>query len=237
MAQKDWMPSTREAVLQMAMKWNNQLAMKGTAWNVPTDTATELNTLTLSAQAAYNEANTKDRTKVLTAKMNTAFKALTAAMRDIKKRYFYIPPLTEIDMAALDLNPPDTIPTPIGPPQTPVTVIVSYSGKNMLHLNIVPITGYNYDDRADYGFRIYYGIMPPGGATPEQAMEKQYLLREPQTPEELNKSFFTRRKKDIMDTEKLPYETSGMACYISARYENSKGDHGPWGSVVTAIIP
>ena len=43
--------------------------------------------------------------------------------------------------------------------------------------------------------------------------------------------------KDIMDTEKPAYETSGMTCYIAARYENSKGDHGPWGSVVTAIIP
>ncbi|MCL2101541.1 MAG: hypothetical protein FWH22_07500 [Fibromonadales bacterium] len=91
MASTDWLPTTREAVLQMAMKWNNQLAMKGTAWSVPEPKVTELNTLTLSAQAAYNEANTKDRTKVLTAKMNAAFKALTDAMRDIKKRYFYIP--------------------------------------------------------------------------------------------------------------------------------------------------
>ena len=72
MATKDWLPTNREGVLQMAMKWNTQLAMKGTTWKVPEDTVTELNTLTLAAQAAYNEANTKDRTKVLTAKMKAA---------------------------------------------------------------------------------------------------------------------------------------------------------------------
>ena len=43
----------------MMAKWNNILAVKGAAWNVPTDTVTELNTLTLVAQGAYNEANSK----------------------------------------------------------------------------------------------------------------------------------------------------------------------------------
>ena len=42
MASTDWLPTTREAVLQMAMKWNNQLAMKGTAWSVPEPKVTEL---------------------------------------------------------------------------------------------------------------------------------------------------------------------------------------------------
>jgi hypothetical protein len=40
----------------MAMKWNNQLVMKGTAWNIPADTVTAFNPLVLAAQAAYNES-------------------------------------------------------------------------------------------------------------------------------------------------------------------------------------
>ena len=53
----DWLPSSREGILQMMAKWNIQLALKGAAWNVPPDTITELNALTGAAQAAYNEAN------------------------------------------------------------------------------------------------------------------------------------------------------------------------------------
>jgi hypothetical protein len=220
----------------MAMKWNNQLVIKGTAWNVPTATATELNTLTLSAQAAYNEANTKDRTKVLTAKMNAAFNALAAAMRDLKKRYFYIPPLTQVDMAALDLTPPDTVPTPIGPPTNQVAADISYPGKSQHLLNIKPVAGHVYDTRADYGFKIHWGVMPPGGATTEQATsDSHYLTAPPQTPDSLaTGDQFTKRKKELINHA---YNQSGMTAYYCIRYENNKGDKGPWGPIFSAVIP
>ena len=92
----DWLPSRRDEILGMAMKWNNVLVIKGTAWSVPEPKSTGLNTLTLAAQAAYNEAMTKDRTTVLTAKVNMAFKNLINAMRDIKKRYFFMLPLKTV---------------------------------------------------------------------------------------------------------------------------------------------
>ena len=236
MATRDWYPTTREGALNMAAKWNNQLALKGTSWEVPAQKVAELNTLALNAQAAYNEANTKDRTTVLTAKMNVAFKALTEAMRDIKKRYFYIPPLTEIDLAALDLNPPDTVPTPIGPPTNQVGADVSYPGKGQHLLNIKPVAGHVYDGRADYGFKIHWGIMPPGGATTEQATsDRHYLTKVPETPEFLaTGDQFTKRRKELITHA---YNESGMTAYYCIRYENTKGDKGPWGPMVNAVIP
>jgi hypothetical protein len=41
---------------------------------------------------------------------------LTAHMRDIKRRYFLIPPLTEADIISLGLKPHDPHPTPSGQP-------------------------------------------------------------------------------------------------------------------------
>ena len=231
----DWLPNRRDEILGMAMKWNNVLVVKGAAWNVPEAKCTELNTLTLTAQAAFNEAMTKDRTTVLTAKVNAAFKALSDAMRDIKKRYYYIPPLTEIDMASLDLTPPDTIPTPVSDPAGQVTAAVMLLGSHLLKLIIEHVEGTPLDPKADYGSRIYWGIMPHGGGTLEQAAGiHHYLQKPPVSGNELPNSLFTRRKREQFD---FPAETSGMTVYFCIRYENSKGKSGPWGPIFQTIIP
>jgi hypothetical protein len=79
------------------------------------------------------------------------------------------------------------------------------------------------------------GIMPPGGATLEQAAsEKHYLMKPPADGKGLSHFRFTRRRK-----EKLLFdpEDAGMTVYICARYENQKGDEGQWGPAAQAIIP
>ena len=231
----DWLPSRRDEILGMAMKWNNVLVVKGTAWSVPEPKSTELNTLTVTAQAAYNEAMTKDRTTVLTAKVNTAFKNLTNAMRDIKKRYFFMPPLTTTDMASLNLAVPDTNPTPVADPSGQVSATVQLVGSHLLRLIVEHVEGTPIDPKADYGSRIYWGIMPHGGGTLEQAAgKKHYLQNPPVSGEELPNSLFTKRKKEMFD---FPSEDSGKKVYFCIRYENSKGKAGPWGPIINAIIP
>ena len=227
----DWLPSRRDEILGMAMKWNNILVVKGAAWNVPETKSAELNALTLSAQAAFNEAMTKDRTTVLTAKVIAAFKNLINAMRDIKKRYFYMPPLTEMDMASLALNVPDLIPTPVADPAGQVSATVQLVGSHLLRLITEHVEGTPIDPKADYGCRIYWGVMPHGGGTLEQAASKsRYLQKPPVSGDELPNSLFTRRKREQFD---FPAETSGITVYFCIRYENSKGKSGPWGAYVS----
>jgi hypothetical protein len=91
------------------------------------------------------------------------------------------------------------------------------------------------DSRGDYGYALYRGIMPQGGATLEQAASvKHYLMKEPLSGDELLHYRFTRRKKELVDFDA---SESGMTAYFCARYENQKGQHGAWGTVVSAIIP
>jgi hypothetical protein len=33
------------------------------------------------------------------------------------------------------------------------------------------------------------------------------------------------------------YDNSGKQCFICVRYENGKGDKGPWGPMVLSFIP
>jgi hypothetical protein len=76
------------------------------------------------------------------------------------------------------------------------------------------------NDPANRGYRIWYSIVAPG-ETP------------PANPEELRKSFFTKQKKDLIEFE---FGDSGKMVYLAAQVEND-GKTGPWGPMVSALIP
>jgi hypothetical protein len=88
-----------------------------------------------------------------------------------------------------------------------------------------------------YGYALYRGIMPQGGATLEQAASvKHYLMKVPPFffGEELLHYRFTRREKELVGFDAAE---AGMTAYFCARYENRKENEGKWGPVVQAVIP
>jgi hypothetical protein len=100
-----------------------------------------------------------------------------------------------------------------------VTVETCLLGRHELGYRIVYVSG-DPDDRANEGFRIWYKVVPPGG--------------EPVTdPKQLTGSFFTRRKKDVIPFD---YADSGKTAWMAVQIENG-GKKGPWGPLVSAIIP
>ena len=232
---QDWLPRSRTEQLAMARNWLNILETKAAAWGVPPATVEKLQILTADAITALDNAMSAARNAVTNQQVRTAFGALTDHMRDIRRRHFFMPPLTEPDWVSLGMRLPDTNPTHIGLPTTVVTAEISYPHKNALSLFVTPIDGHRYDERADWGFRIYFGVLPHSGDVSDEMMfERQYLRRAPQNPEELPHSHFTRRKRDLIE---FPYDNSGKQCFICIRYENGKGDAGPWGPMVSSFIP
>jgi hypothetical protein len=219
----------------MAKEWCTVLSRNSQKWKIPNEVETELEGLYEVAQDELNEAMSGNRTPVVTARCNEAFHALTAKMRDIKDRYFKKPPLIDSDFVALGLKLKDNIKTPVAVPTGQAEADVTYPGPNLLMLRLRHIEGTLTDPRADYGYRIYYGILPHGGATAEEAAGiHHYLMKPPVSGEELPNSTFTRRKKELMD---LPAVDSGKTAYFCIRYENAKGKKGPWGPVFSAVIP
>jgi hypothetical protein len=166
-----------------------------------------------------------------------AFDAQKAAMRRFRDRWFKMPPLTLGDWIALGFREKDSHSTPIPPPQGTPVVSLSYPGGPhvvMAHLGPLPGTE-ELNPASDYGYAIYVGIMPQGGATLEEAAsEKHYLMKVPKDGKGLQHYRFTRRRK-----EKLIFdaEDAGKTAYVCARYENGKGETGLWGPVVSIIIP
>jgi hypothetical protein len=187
-----------------------------TAWGIPADKFTALGTAYSEAKILFDKAASSERTAVITAQCQTAFKVMTDTMRDFKRRYFLSPPLADADYVRLGLKIPDHIPTPSGDPTAQVTIETYLVGRHELGIKIVYLTG-NPDDK---GYRIWYSVIAQG-ETP------------PANPEELRRSFYTMRKKDVMEFE---YGDSGKTAYFAVQVEND-GKKGPWGPLISALIP
>ena len=235
--ESNWLPGRRELQLAMAKNW---LFIIGNSnpppWNIPQPDVADLNNLTGEAETALVQAQSSARTPVITAECKAAFEALIAKMRLLKSHYFLTPPLTDADYISLELQPKDTTHTPVPPPTAQAEADISRPGVHLLELHLRPVAGSPPDPhRADYGYRIYYGVLPPGGAAVEAATGiKRELLKAPVSGDELPHSRFTRRKKELFD---FPAEDSGKTVYFCIRYENAKGEPGPWGPMFSSVIP
>ena len=220
---KDWFPGGREGQLTMAKNWTGILTGQGPAWGVPEAVTQGFTTLTTQADGVLAAArNETTRTPVVNAHCREIFGNLEDNMRDIKRRYFLVPPLTEADLIALGLKPHDTIHTPSGPPTAHVAVETYLVGRHELGVRIVYIDG-SPDDPANKGYRVYYRVVAPGEAPPEN----------PEIPGAFPLSFYTKRRKDVVV---LGYGDSGKTAYFAVQIEND-GKKGPWGPIVSAIIP
>jgi hypothetical protein len=220
MSQKtDWMPGRRADQLVMARNWIGIMtAETRTKWNIPQDQFLELGTFFGAAQTFLQKAESSERTPVITEQCKEAFKALDGKMRFFKAHYFLVPPLANADLVNLGLTPRDPHPTPSGNPTAEVTVETYLAGRHELGVRIVYVSG-NPNDRANKGCRIWYKTVPPGETVT--------------SPKQLNESFYTRRKKDVV---RFDYEDSGKTAYIAVQVEND-GKKGPWGPLVSALIP
>ena len=116
-----------------------------------------------------------------------------------------------------------------------MTAVVNYLGKGILQLHMEIVDIALHEEKADHGNRIYYGVLPPGGATAEQVADSPRLLRSaPAAPAVLVNSQFTCRKKEVFVFSPAD---SGSTAYFCIRLENGKGEKGPWGPVISAVIP
>jgi hypothetical protein len=234
---KEWLPTTRDKILAMCIDWIIVLIASASAWNVPQNVISELQTLFALAEDAFDATQDANaRTAFINAKCKEAFDALIEKMRFIKRHYFLSPPLVDADYVALTLKPRSKTRSPVLPPTAQVSVDISRPGIHLLDLHFRPASEASLNQhRGDYGYRYYWGVMPPGGASVEAATGiKRELMNVPTAGALLPFSKFTRRKKERID---FAEDDSGKRAFFCVRYENAKGEAGPWGPVISAVIP
>ena len=173
-------------------------------------------------QNKIGDTNDPNRGKIDIFAKNEAKKALIKACREyiqgfLAKNRFVTPE----DRVTMGIPIYDTIPTPVLEPTSRATASVVYKDAGILELHIKPVVSESSDKRAEYGVRIYSGVFAESDAQPASGKD-------------LPRSQFTRRKKELFIFQP---EQSGKRAFFCLRYENSKGKSGPWGPLVSALIP
>jgi hypothetical protein len=233
----DWYPGSRDGQIHLTDTWIRVFQTHAEAWNIPAANVNNLTTANSNAKMMLAFVQSGERTPASVVQCNEVFKELETEARFIKKHFLLVPPLTPADLALLLLSQEDDTYSPVGPPTGQPLLTVTYpGGPHILTLRTGPLPGTQpLDSRGDYGYAIYRGIMPQGGATLEQAASvKHYLMKPPLDGEGLLHYRFTRRKLERVG---FAAEEAGMTVYFCSRYENRKGDEGKWGPVASAIIP
>ena len=160
--------------------------------------------------------------KVDTLEKTNARKVLEKTVRNYVQGYIARNPLvSDVDKESMELPIYDTTLTKVGNPQGQATADVEYLGGEVLQLHIKHVSGTPSDEKANYGYKIYYGLFSEGDPIPTSG-------------EDLPKHRFTRRKKEIF--EFTPADVK-KTVYFAIRYENSKGVAGIWGPMFSAVIP
>jgi hypothetical protein len=80
-------------------------------------------------------------------------------MRNLENRKFFIPSMTEEDIVSLGLKPKGISPTTVVDLAGQTGAYVTYPDPQIFTLRIRPLDKTQSDCRADYGCRIYYGIL------------------------------------------------------------------------------
>ena len=231
---RDWFPTIREKILAMVDAWLFVLGLKGALFGVPATLIAELNDQAVVVRNLMATAITSARTPILTAQIQAAVRELEVKMRFIKNRWFHKPPLLDEDFVALLLSPPDEVRTHDGPPIAHAFIKTGYDGPHRLVVTTETAEG-EQKPEGPVWINIYGGKLPPGGASLEAIARNKLLLdREPKTLPEIISLIRTQRKVEILEFNP---EDSGSTMFLSAVYENRRGQAGPPGVIVHAVIP
>jgi len=231
----DWIPAREQDLVDLSVRWTETLDVPDNqaayGWN-ENDCAYVTSTIAtfLTARGVYEQVNStenrivKDERKVST----------TAGMREFARSSIRFNRKVGDEVRVyLGVRIIDNSRTSIHIPHAQCTGRVTNPG---IHLVEIDLEGYailTADQRANYGVRIYWGILPFGEITIDMvAGPKHYLAKIPTSGDVLGNSIFTRKQKHVFDFD----GDSGSRVFFCCRFENSKGECGPFGPIISAII-
>jgi len=228
MARKSYIPASDEKFLVWAKKLFECAFANATVWKVSSP-ATTVNNLVSDFEAKLQKAKDPNRGKVDVLQKNEARATLEKECRTYVQAFLARNPyVTNADRETMGLTIYDVTPSTVQPPTVPVEGDIHFPAAGLVEVKNIRATGILVDKKSGYGVRIYYGIL----GVPDEG-DKFRLTKPPKTGDDLPHSVFTRQKKYRFDFT----GESGRQLFLCLRFENSKGQVGPWGKILQAYIP
>jgi hypothetical protein len=221
MSTKDFIPQADRLFLVWIKTLYANLQQRGGAWNVPQAEIIELNSLLtafVNALAITDEPST--RTKVTVKTKNVARKSLESKARMTVKAYLiYNPLVSDSEREAMNLPIHKTSRTPADIPRYFPEVEVRMPSPGVIEIHFRDSqTGKRLKPAGVHGVEIVWVI---SGKPPVDWKEL------------LHSVFCTRTPL------RLTFEgpERGQTVYFALRWENTRGEKGPWTEILSAIIP
>ena len=222
---RDYIPAN---AMQFSAFLNNLLDYVNrnkTEWkHIPAEPLTNLSGLRADL-ADLVEATQGQHTPAQTLARNQKQAEATKAVRALVNQYLRFAPVTDVDRVEMGVPNRDVIPTTIPSPTIPVTGRLTYPSNGLVEVCDIKPDGPKTDERSKHGVRIYYGIV--------SETSKYKVAERPKTGEDLPYSVFTRRNRYRFDFS----TDNGKEAFFSMRFENSKGEAGPWGKMISGFVP
>jgi hypothetical protein len=216
----DFIPHQDGAFLEWAKTLLAYAAPKSAAFNIPAGTLTPIQAQMTAFETAFNAAQNPNRGKVDVLTKNEAKEALTASLRTFIKGFLaYNPAVSDADKENMGLPLHDGTRTPAPVPATIPELELDSS--------IIRQISVHFRDA---------GSDKRGKPAHIHGVELRWALLDnpPQSVEDLTKSAFDTASPYTFTFDE---PERGKALYICPRWENNKGDKGPWGEIMKAIIP
>jgi hypothetical protein len=218
----NYLPSSDHNLLSFSQVFITYTTTKAVSWEIVAAIVTALTAKVTAFQDALTVTD-GPHTIVDTTRKNNAKKELETAMRDFINEYIrYNHIVTDEDRRALGMKIPDKRRTPVPIP----TGIVEFFIRVLAIARLAVI----YQDSGAQNRAKPYGV---------QGAEIRVGITEigdpPITdPEKLTRSEFSTRTPHTLT---FSAEDSGKRAYIAMRWENTRGEKGPWSPIQSAVIP
>ncbi|MDR3199437.1 MAG: hypothetical protein LBU34_16330 [Planctomycetaceae bacterium] len=217
---RDFIPQQDGAFLE----WSKTLVAYATSyyttWNIPSGAFNSIQMLLNDFETAYNQAELPNHGKVDVLRKDEARDAFKKELRAFIKSYLtYNPLVSDPDRESMGLPIHKTKHTPIPPPTTYPEAEIDTS---IIRQVAIHFRDYRSENKAKpfgvHGAEIRWD-------TPDNP---------PTNVEDLRHSSFDTKTPFILTFEE---SDRGKRVYFCLRWENTKGEKGPWGEIESAIIP
>ncbi|MDR0410723.1 MAG: hypothetical protein LBH75_01955 [Treponema sp.] len=216
----DFIPHSDGVFLEWAKTLLAYVSPKLMAFNIPQEALTPIQGLFTTYETAFEAAQNPNRGKVDVLNKNEAKEALTQSLRFFIKAYLtYNPAVSDTDKKNMGLPLHDSTRTPVPVPTTIPEIELDSSIIRQVTAAFRDAGSKKRGKPAHvHGVELRWGLLDNPPLSVEDLKNSAFDTASPYT--------FT-----FDETER------GKALYICPRWENNKGDKGPWGEIYKAIIP
>jgi hypothetical protein len=216
----DYVPTKESDLIDWLNNFVEKLQTNAAKWQIPQGEMDEIAALTADFKGKHAKCAGPDRSKTLVAEKDAAKAELIARIREMVKFRFNNPAISDADRVSAGLHAKDKARTPIPVPAT-----------RCLITDLRPLGGF----RVEIGFQDE--ATPDSRAIPYGC--NGALLNYTWGQEKLSDYGLLTSNKLITDNPwplQLPPEAEGKFLSVACRWQNNKGELGPWSEVMHIAV-